>query len=105
MLNLSKKAVTRIGTALFIMLAMPGALFAADDGGDVLLVIQNLTDLMFTLLRAIGIILVGFGLLQVGLSLQSHDPSQRSNAFMFIAGGLIIVFIKQILSVIIPGGI
>ena len=55
--------------------------FAAPTGGDPLTVIHNLSDFIFGLIRAVGLILLGWGIVQVGLSLQSHDPSQRSNGF------------------------
>ena len=48
--------------------------FAASD--DPLAVVNNLSDFMFGLIRAIGMILLGFGIVQVGLSLKSHDPSE-----------------------------
>lgn len=56
--------------------------------------------LLFSLIRAIGLILLGFGILQLGLSLKSHDPSQRANGMLTIAGGIVIVFTKEILSLI-----
>ena len=34
------------------------------------------------------------------LSLQSHDPSQRSQGFLTLAGGLVITFAKEILDLI-----
>ena len=52
------------------------------------------------LIRAIGLILLGFGIVQVGLSLKSHDPSQRANGFLTLAGGIIITFAKEILDLI-----
>ena len=51
-------------------------------------------------LCAIGLILLGFGIVQVGLSLKSHDPSQRANGFLTLAGGIIITFAKEILDLI-----
>ena len=45
-------------------------------------------------------ILLGFGIVQVGLSLKSHDPSQRANGFLTLAGGIIITFAKEILTLI-----
>ena len=45
-------------------------------------------------------ILLGFGVLQLGLSLKSHDPSQRSQGFLTLAGGLVITFAKEILDLI-----
>ena len=55
---------------------------------------------IFGLIRAIGLILLGFGIVQVGLSLKSHDPSQRANGFLTLAGGIIITFAKEILTLI-----
>ena len=73
---------------------------ASGDGGDALAAVNNLSDFIFSLIRAIGLILLGYGILQVGLSFQSHDPSQRSNGILTIAGGIIIVFTKEILELI-----
>ena len=74
--------------------------FAAPTGGDPLTVINNLSDFIFGLIRAVGLILLGWGIVQVGLSLRSHDPSQRSNGFLTLAGGVIITFAKEILTLI-----
>ena len=65
--------------------------------------INNMSNIVFGIIRAIGIILAGWGLVQVGMSFQSHDPSQRSQGFLCLAGGLIIVFAKSILTAIAPG--
>ncbi|MDY5474436.1 MAG: glutamyl-tRNA amidotransferase [Holdemanella porci] len=68
---------------------------------DPVTVVNNLSDFIFGLIRAIGMILLGFGVVQVGLSLKSHDPSQRANGFMTLAGGIIITFAKEILNIIV----
>ena len=65
--------------------------------------IKNMSDIIFGIIRAIGVILAGWGLVQVGMSFQSHDPSQRSQGFLCLAGGLIIVFAKSLLQAIAPG--
>ena len=70
--------------------------FAAGDP-----VVNNLSSFIFGLIRAIGLILLGFGVVQVGLSLKSHDPSQRANGFLTLAGGIIITFAKEILDLIV----
>lgn len=46
---------------------------------DPLSVINNLSNFIFSFIRAIGMIILGFGVVQLGLSLKSHDPSQRAN--------------------------
>jgi hypothetical protein len=80
-----------------MLAAFPTLAFAA---GDPITVVNNLSDFIFGLIRAIGLILLGFGVVQVGLSLKSHDPSQRANGFLTLAGGIIITFAKEILSLI-----
>ena len=75
--------------------------FAAGAGAsDPLDVVSNLSDFIFSLIRAVGLVLLGYGVLQVGLSLQSHDPSQRSNGMLTIAGGIVITFTREILTLI-----
>ena len=70
---------------------------------DPLAVINNLSNFVFSIVRAIGMIMLGFGIVQIGLSLKSHDPSTRANGFMTLAGGVIITFAKEILNLIIGG--
>ena len=72
--------------------------FAANDP---VAVVNNFSEFMFGLIRAIGMILLGLGIVQVGLSLKSHDPSQRANGFMTVAGGIIITSAKEILNIIV----
>ena len=77
------------------MLQMPA--LAAEDP---LTAMNNLSEFIFSLIRALGGILIGWGVVQVGLSLKSHDPSQRANGFLTVAGGIIITFAKEILNLI-----
>lgn len=84
--------------ALTLVFGMSMSAFAATN--DPLTVVNNLSDFIFGLIRAIGLILLGFGIVQVGLSLKSHDPSQRANGFLTLAGGVIITFAKEILTLI-----
>lgn len=84
--------------ALALMMCCGVTAFAA---GDPIAVVNNLSDFIFGLIRAVGLILLGWGIVQVGLSFQSHDPSQRSNGFLTLAGGVIITFAKEILNLIV----
>ena len=91
--------------AVFTCLALAAAVmtvpaFAADDPLEI---VENLSDFIFSLIRAIGLILLGFGILQLGLSLKSHDPSQRANGMLTIAGGIVITFTREILNLITGG--
>lgn len=95
------KKVFRIYIAVVLLIGISTVTaFAADDP---LAIIDNLSEFIFGLIRAIGLILLGWGIVQVGLSIQSHDPSQRSNGFLTLAGGLVIAFTKEILTLITGG--
>ena len=76
---------------------------ATEGTSDAETAINNMSNIIFGIIRAIGVILSGWGLVQVGMSFQSHDPSQRSQGFLCLAGGLVIVFAKSILQSIAPG--
>ena len=98
-LNHNKKSV-KISLNLFALYAVMvcGIIFAlpAFAANDPLVVVENLSTFIFSLIRAVGLILLGWGIVQVGLSLQSHD----SQGFLTLAGGLVITFAKEILDLI-----
>ena len=97
----AKRAYAKLSCVAFTMMMTVAPAFAAGTtGGDALSAVSNLSTFIFSLIRAVGLILLGYGILQVGLSFQSHDPSQRSNGILTIAGGIIIVFTKEILDLI-----
>ena len=83
--------------ALFacLVLTLPFAVVPAFAAADPLSVVTSLSDFIFSLIRAVGLILLGYGILQVGLSLQSHDPSQRSNGFLTIGGAFLLSFTME----------
>ena len=83
--------------ALVLAFSITTTALATDDPLEV---VNNLSEFIFGLIRAIGIILLAFGIVQVGLSLKSHDPSQRANGFLTLAGGIIITFAREILNLI-----
>lgn len=68
---------------------------------DPLAAINNMSTFIFSAIKAIGLILLGFGIVQIGLSLKSHDAQQRANGFLTFFGGIIIAFAKDILDLII----
>lgn len=88
----------RVAALLLIMTVIFTVPAYAD--GDPIAVVNNFANYFFLLMRAAGAVFAGYGLLQVGLSLQSHDPSQRSQGFLCVVSGLIVVFIKEILTAI-----
>ena len=100
-MNNNKKGLILMSVLVTMLIIGNGSVMAAT--GDPITVVENLSDFIFSLIRAIGIILLGFGIVQVGMSLKSHDPSQRANGFLTLAGGIIIAFAKEILNLILGG--
>ncbi len=96
-----KKGFRYYAAAVLSAAVMLGTAMPALAAGDPLGVVSNLSTFIFGLIRAVGLILLGWGIVQVGLSLQSHDASQRSNGFLTLAGGIVITFAKEILDLII----
>ena len=93
----SKMALAAYAAVVLCLTCFTTTAFAANDP---LTVVNNLSDFIFGLIRAVGMIMLGFGIVQIGLSLKSHDPSQRANGFLTLAGGVIITFAKEILTLI-----
>ena len=67
---------------------------------DPLETIGNMSNFIFSAIRAIGVIILAWGVVQIGMSLQSHDPSQRTNGFLTFFGGLVIALSREILGLI-----
>lgn len=94
--NLLRKTKIGLIAASVALSAMSTTVFAADP----LATINSLSTFIFSAIKAIGLILLGFGIVQIGLSLKSHDASQRANGFLTFFGGVIIAFAKDILDLI-----
>ena len=88
--------------ALFacLVLTLPFAVVPAFAADDPLSVVTSLSDFIFSVIKAIGIIILGWGIVQVGMSIQSHDASQRTQGLLCLFGGLLITFAKEILTLI-----
>ena len=88
-------------TAVMALSFVVGTSVTAFAANDPIAVVNNLSDFIFGLVRAVGMIMLGFGIVQIGLSLKSHDPSQRAKGFLTLAGGVVITFAKEILDLIV----
>lgn len=103
--GLGKKGIKKFRNLSFgililrILLTSPVVLAEEDP----LTVVNNLSDFIFGLIRSVGMIILGFSVVQIGLSFKSHDPSQRANGFLSLAGGVVITFAKEILNIITGG--
>ena len=83
--------------ALTLCAALTVPALAADDP---LTIVNNLSDFIFSIIKAVGVIILGWGIVQLGMSIQSHDASQRTQGVLCVFGGLLIAFAKEILGVI-----
>ena len=81
---------TKIGKSTDIATDEEGRVYLTDPEGDRIVIL----DKHF---KAIGVIILGWGIVQVGMSIQSHDASQRTQGFLCLFGGLMIAFAKEIL--------
>ena len=89
-----------ISAVLSLTLCTALACPALAASGDPLTIINNHSDFIFSIIKAVGVIVLGWGIVQVGMSIQSHDASQRTQGFLCLFGGLMIAFAKEILSTI-----
>ncbi len=99
---MKKSMVRRVGRVFLLSLCV-GTLPAATAyaaGDDPLAIVNNLSDFIFSIIKAVGIIILGWGVVQVGMSIQSHDASQRTQGLLCLFGGLLIAFAKEILTLI-----
>ena len=83
-----------------MVLSLCAVTTAYATGGDPLTIVNNLSDFIFSIIKAIGIIILGWGIVQVGMSIQSHDASQRTQGLLCLFGVLLIAFAKEILTLI-----
>ena len=90
LLNIGLKIITVVG----VLVVGNNIVFATDNPLDV---INNLKNFMYQIIGAIGAILLLWGIVQIGMAIKSHDPSQRANRFYDTCRW----FAKQILELIL----
>lgn len=94
-----KQAYLTMAASLAVAFVLACPAFAT--AGGPLDAINNLSDFVFSAIKALGAILLGFGIVQIGLALKGHDASQRAQGFMTFFGGVVIYFAKDILDMIV----
>ncbi|WP_350309719.1 glutamyl-tRNA amidotransferase [Neopoerus faecalis] len=90
----------RYGALILTVLACAALTCPALAADDPLTIVGNLSDFVFSIIKALGVIILGWGIVQMGMSIQSHDASQRTQGFLCLFGGLMIAFAKEILTAI-----
>lgn len=61
---------------------------------------NNTTDFLTGIARGIGGLVVVWGIVQIAMSVSSHDSTQRMTGFLLLIGGGIAIFAKEILTFI-----
>ncbi len=100
--------LTAITLCLDAVFGTSGTAFASStlDATEITDKIWELTAILVSVVQIVGVIVVLWGVVQLALSIQGHDPSQRSQAILMIAGGLLIILGPRILwalGVSVPG--
>ena len=75
-----------------MILEAPGGTTTPDEA------INNLGSMIQKIVVAIGVIMALWGIVQVGMSMAQHDPSQRMNGFLVLAGGILVAIAPGVLT-------
>ena len=107
--KLLRKTIVMMVT-IFMMSLMAVPAMASDVDGstvestvsadDVLKPINNLNELLYGIARGLGIATAIFGGIMLGMSMSSHDTGQRITGVAALVGGIIMIFLKQIINFI-----
>lgn len=90
-------AAVTVALCILLMSALP--VMAAGDGG-VSSSLTSFMDILFTVIKIVGVGIAAFGLIKVGVTLLSHDPNQRLDGLLFFGVGLFVFFVKELLQAI-----
>lgn len=91
-----RRTVTMIVAVIFLLTVTIIPVFAEGDG--VTDSLAKFNDLLFAVIRLIGVAVCAVGAVEFGLALQSHDGSQKARGVTIFAAGLFIFFVKEILT-------
>ena len=99
-MNKRKKKCTAWSAAA-ASVSMPLRQVWADPVDDVIGPINRLATILFAVLRAVGIIVLGYNIFQLVTAVRSHDPSQRSNALIGVVAGIVLILVEPLVYYII----
>lgn len=96
----SKRINKIMAIVLFIAVFVMSTATFASAGNDAADALKDLADYIFAIGQVIGVIMAFFGIIQIGQSISTHDPAQRTTGFLVVAGGVIIFFAEDLLDLI-----
>ena len=86
-----KKAIAGLGMAALTMSALMLPVFASGAGGTVTSGITTLKNTLITIVEAIGVIVIVWGILELGKAFTQHDSASKIQAMGPLIGGSIMV--------------
>lgn len=92
-----RRVVSVLLTALFILSTCILPVFA-ESGDEVIDSFTKIVDLIFLLVRLVGVIFTVWGVVEFAVAWQAHDGAGRLRGITLVASGLLIVFAKEILA-------
>lgn len=91
---------------IFVMLLCVGAMNITVNATDSSAVVTNafssFLGVIKSIITCIGIIVILWGVFEMGTAMQGNDGVMQSGAFKRIGGGLVMAIAPQLLSVIFP---
>lgn len=63
--------------------------------------LNNIKDLIFAIIKIVGLIAIGWGIAQLAMSFQSHDTSQRTQGIWTLTGGALMALASVIVGLIV----
>ena len=95
----------QVSAAIVGELGLPRAAALTSGTGvdEVDTMMDNFMNFIYGIAKAVGVLALVLGIIQIAMSIMYHDPSQRVQGFFALAGGVIIFFVPEILA-FIQGG-
>ena len=83
--------------AIILFSILPSSCVLAAGGDEIIAPLKQLTEIMYAVVRAVGVLVLTYNLFALFTSIKSHDASQRDNAIMGVACSIGIIFIPDII--------
>lgn len=96
------KKIMASGLASLVLLGSAKNYVSAEgtDTTSVTAPLDRLTDILFDLVTGVGVIALIFGFIQLALAFKGHDGQQKLSAAIAIVGGILLISIRTVVSVI-----
>ncbi len=90
----NKLIKTMLITVILVTILMATTIVAFADAKDA---VGTLADEIFGIVKVVGVVVGLFGIITLGMSISSHDATQRVGGLMLLAGGALVFFAQDLL--------